>query len=40
MSNIWFKVEEKRKVTFRIGENETEIDLMLIKMNTSGLCKM
>ena len=31
MSNTWFKREEKRKVTFRIGENETEIDLVLIK---------
>ena len=25
-SNTWFKREEKRKVTFRMGENETEID--------------
>ena len=25
------KKEEKRKVTFRIGENETEIDFVLIK---------
>ena len=23
VSNTWFKREEKRKVTFRIGENET-----------------
>ena len=29
--NTWFKREEKRKVTFRMGENETEIDFVLIK---------
>ena len=27
----WFKREEKRKVTFRMGENETEIDFVSIK---------
>ena len=26
-----YKREEKRKVTFRIGENETEIDFVLTK---------
>ena len=31
MSNTWLKREEIRKVTFRIGENETEIDFVLIK---------
>ena len=31
VSNTWFKREEKRKVIFRMGENETEIDLVLIK---------
>ena len=31
MSNTWFKREEKRKVTFRMGESETEIDFALIK---------
>ena len=31
VSNTWFKTEEKRKVTFRMGENETEIDFVLIK---------
>ena len=31
MSNTWFKREEKRKVTFRMGENETEIDFVLIE---------
>ena len=30
VSNIWSKREEKRKVTFRMGENETEIDFVLI----------
>ena len=30
MSSTWFK-EEKRKVKFRMGENETGIDLVLIK---------
>ena len=31
MSNTWFKRVEKRKVTFRVGENETKIDFVLIK---------
>ena len=31
MSNTWFKRERKRKVTFRMGENETKIDFVLIK---------
>ena len=31
VSNTWFKREEKRKVTFRICENEPEIDFVLIK---------
>ena len=31
MSNTWFKREEKRKVIFRLGENETEIDFVLMK---------
>ena len=30
-SNTWFKSEEKRKVIFRMGENETEIDFVLMK---------
>ena len=30
-SNARLRREEKRKVTFRMGENETEIDFMLIK---------
>ena len=29
VSNTWCKREEKRKVTFRMGENETEIDFVL-----------
>ena len=32
MSNTCFKREEKRKVTFRIGENETKIDQQFFKM--------
>ena len=32
MSNTWIKREERRKVTFREGENETEIDFVSIKM--------
>ena len=32
MSNTWFQREEMWKVTFRIGENETEIDIVLIKI--------
>ena len=31
VSNTWFEREEKRKVTFRMGENETEIDFVSIK---------
>ena len=41
MSNSWFKREKKRKVTFRMGENGTEIDFVLIKKRkTDGLFKM
>ena len=31
VSNTWFKREGKRKVTFRMGENEKKIDFVLIK---------
>ena len=31
MSNSWFNREEKRKVIFRMGKNETEIDFVLTK---------
>ena len=31
MSNTWSKREEMRKVTFSMGENETEIDFVLTK---------
>ena len=31
LSSIWLKREEKRKLTLRIGGNETEIDFVLIK---------
>ena len=31
VSYAWFKREKKKDVRFRIGENETEIDFMLIK---------
>ena len=40
VSNTWFKKEERRKVTFSIGENETEIDCVLIRKNTEFLLKM
>ena len=30
-SNTWFKGEKKRKVTFRMAQNETEIDFLLAK---------
>ena len=33
-SSTLSKGEEKRKVTFRMGENETEIILVLIKKRT------
>ena len=35
MSVTWFKREEKRKVTFRMGENEAEIEIVLIKKITN-----
>ena len=31
-SNTWLKRDEKRKVTFRLGENETEIDFVLTRI--------
>ena len=31
VSNTWSKREEKRKVTFRMRENETEIVLVMTK---------
>ena len=31
VSNTWFKREENGKVIFRMGENETGIDFVLIK---------
>ena len=31
VSWTWFNREEKRKVTFRMGEDEREIDFVLIK---------
>ena len=31
VSITWFNREEKRKVTFTLGENETEIDFVLIR---------
>ena len=31
VSNSWFEREEQRKVTFTMGENETEIDFVLTK---------
>ena len=37
VSNTWFKREEKRKVTLRMGENETEIDFVLIRKHLSAL---
>ena len=40
VSNSWFKREEKRKATFRMGKNEKEIDFVLIKKNTNGLFEM
>ena len=40
MSNTWFKREEKRKMTFRICDNESEIDFALIKKNTGGFYEM
>ena len=36
VSNTWFKIVEKRKVTFRLGKNETEIDFVLMKKEHFG----
>ena len=36
VSNTWFKREEKRKLTFRIGESETEINFVLIRKESQG----
>ena len=30
MANTWFRKGEKRKVTYSAGENETEIDFVLV----------
>ena len=30
VSNTWFKREENRKVTFRMGDNETQVYFVLI----------
>ena len=40
LSNTWHRIEEKRKVKFRMGENETKIDFVLIKKNTAGINRM
>ena len=40
MSSIWLKREEKMKVTFRMGENETEINFVLIRKNTDSLFEL
>ena len=31
VSNTWFKRDERKKVTFRMGENKTYIDFVLIR---------
>ena len=31
LSNMWFRRVVRREVTFRVGENETEIDFVLVK---------
>ena len=36
VSNTWFRREEKREVTFRMGDNETEIDFVLIEKEYQG----
>ena len=35
LSNTWSKREEKRKLTFRMGENETNFFFMLIEKEHS-----
>ena len=37
MFNTWFKREGMRQVIFRLGENETEVDFMLIKKRTPAV---
>ena len=39
MSNTWFKREEKMKVTFRMGENETD-DMSKSKLDPFGVCSL
>ena len=42
VTNTWFNREEKRKVTFRMGENGIEIDFLqlIFFLNIDGLYKM
>ena len=41
VSNTWLRREEKRKMTFRMGEREADIDFVLEKRNnTDALYKM
>ena len=37
VSNTYFKREEKRMVIFMLGENETEIDCVLMKKRTTSV---
>ena len=36
VANTWIMREEKRKVTFRLAENDMEIFFVLIKNNTGS----
>ena len=40
VSDTWLLREEKRLVTFRMVDNETEIDFVLMKKSTGCFCEM
>ena len=39
MANTWFEKKEQRKVTYSIGENETEIDFVSVGKNNRKYLK-
>ena len=37
MANTWFQKKEKRKITYRTGKNENEIDFVLVGKTTKSV---
>ena len=37
VANMWFKKTNKRKITFKSGNNESEIDFILVSKNRKFL---